>query len=550
MTFFPTCTAALGYINYGVSVDTQKLVSHGTDHQGTVVVVGAGCAGLSAARHLRCKGYRVVIVEGRSRPGGRVCTARLSGPGGVSPVVADLGGSILTGIDGNPLAVVAKQLSLPLVHIRDPTPLYMPDGAEAGTRIDNLVETFYNQVLMHGCDSLRANPAEAERMSLQLALESLWRQHYPDLGIPDLSTSPSDPDAVAARQLFDWHLANLEFANACRLSDLSLVHWDQDDPNELPGPHCFVPGCNGRWLKHLCQGLAIFYDSPVLEVRYCSTGVAVHTPQRTFFADAVVVTTPLGVMKKGDIVFNPPLSDRKLGAISRLGFGNLNKVIMLFPHAFWGEENDMFGHVAEDGSERGEAFLFYSYAGISGGAQLTALVCGDAAAVHEARPGGVSAARVLAILRGIFEKKGVDVPPPLQVVVTKWGSDPMAYGAYSSMPVGTEGGQDYDTLGESVGGRLFFAGEATSRRFPATMHGAFFTGLWTVSWQWCCFFLPSLLLFACSIGGRDHAILNHAECCACCFHCSAGCQRARHFEQSQTARLLRSHQPPCPSSVR
>ena len=81
--------------------------------------------------------------------------------------------------------------------------------------------------------------------------------------------------AKSARQLFDWHLANLEFANACYLNDLSLCHWDQDDPNELPGHHCFVPGCNGRWLKELCEGVPILYDSPVQEIRYSRSDVRI-----------------------------------------------------------------------------------------------------------------------------------------------------------------------------------------------------------------------------------------------------------------------------------
>ena len=48
--------------------------------------------------------------------------------------------------------------------------------------------------------------------------------------------------------------------------------------------------------------------------------------------DAVLVTVPLGVLKKGDLRFNPPLPERKLGAIQRMGFGTLNKVrVMRLP---------------------------------------------------------------------------------------------------------------------------------------------------------------------------------------------------------------------------
>ena len=53
----------------------------------------------------------------------------------------------------------------------------------------------------------------------------------------------------------------------------------------------------------------------------------------------------------------------------------------------------------------------------------------------------------------------------------------MACGSYSSVGVGSLGGEDYDIMAESVGDRLFFAGEHTTRKYPATMHGAFESGL-------------------------------------------------------------------------
>ena len=65
----------------------------------------------------------------------------------------------------------------------------------------------------------------------------------------------------------------------------------------------------------------------------------------------------------------------------------------------------------------------------------------------------------------------------------------MAYGSYSSLTVGSGGGDDYDAIAEQVGGRLFFAGEATTRKYPATMHGAFSTGLREVR---CKLGIPSL----------------------------------------------------------
>jgi lysine-specific histone demethylase 1 len=51
-----------------------------------------------------------------------------------------------------------------------------------------------------------------------------------------------------------------------------------------------------------------------------------------------------------------------------------------------------------------------------------------------------------------------------QSVVTCWASDPMAYGSYSSVVVGSAGPADYEAMARPVGDRLFFAGEATSTR--------------------------------------------------------------------------------------
>jgi hypothetical protein len=68
----------------------------------------------------------------------------------------------------------------------------------------------------------------------------------------------------------------------------------------------------------------------------CENGVVLE-------ADKVVVTLPLGVLKAGAVEFDPPLPDWKMGAIKRLGYGLLNKVVLVYDEAFWDVENDMVG---------------------------------------------------------------------------------------------------------------------------------------------------------------------------------------------------------------
>lgn len=448
-----------GYINFGVS---QSIISQIPEaSEGSVIIVGAGLAGLAAARQLMSFGYKVVVLEGRNRPGGRVYTQKV----GLEDKVAamDLGGSVITGIHANPLGVLARQLSIPLHKVRDNCPLYKPDGAPVDRAMDSSVEFIFNKLLDKVMELRQIMGGFANDVSLGSVLETLKMLY-------------AVARSTEERQLLDWHLANLEYANAGCLSNLSAAYWDQDDPYEMGGDHCFLAGGNWRLVKALCEGVPIFYGKIVNGIKYGNDSVEVIVGGQTFQADMVLCTVPLGVLKKKTIIFEPELPARKLAAIERLGFGLLNKVAMVFPYVFWGEDLDTFGHLNEHSHQRGEFFLFYSYHTVSGGAALIALVAGEAAQAFEFTNPSILLHRVLTILRGIYSPKGVIVPDPIQTICTRWGSDPFSYGSYSHVSVHSSG-NDYDILAESVGNRLFFAGEATSRQYPATMHGAFLSGL-------------------------------------------------------------------------
>jgi monoamine oxidase len=79
----------------------------------------------------------------------------------------------------------------------------------------------------------------------------------------------------------------------------------------------------------------------------------------------------------------------------------------------------------------------------------------------------------MATLRRIY---GEEIPEPEAWLITRWAHDPFAYGSYSYTPVGASS-EDYEALAEPVEDRLFFAGEATYRERPATVHGAYLSGI-------------------------------------------------------------------------
>ncbi|XP_078427563.1 lysine-specific histone demethylase 1 homolog 3-like [Wolffia australiana] len=455
---------AHGHINFGVAAAVKERIPPEPSQPGTAIVVGAGLAGLAAARQLLRAGFRVLLLEGRKRCGGRVYTKTMAGSSRAA-AAADLGGSVLTGTLGNPLGIIARQIGCSSMHkVRDKCPLYLPDGQPVDPAMDSKVENAFNRLLDKASRLRQLMGDVSVDVSLGAALET-FREVYGDaVGEEEMS-------------LFNWHLANLEYANAGLLSRLSLAYWDQDDPYDMGGDHCFLPGGNGRLVQALAEGLPIIYEKTVQTIRYGEDGVQVVAGGQVYQGDMALCTVPLGVLKAGLIKFVPELPQRKLDGIKRLGFGLLNKVAMLFPRVFWSLELDTFGHLAEDPSRRGEFFLFYSYAAVAGGPLLIALVAGEAALGFESMPPTDAVTHVLQILRGIFEPQGIDVPDPIQTVCTRWGSDPFSLGSYSHVAVGASG-DDYDIMAEPVGdGRLFFAGEATTRRYPATMHGAFMSGL-------------------------------------------------------------------------
>eukprot|EP00897_Mesotaenium_endlicherianum_P003289 jgi/Mesen1/2989/ME000177S02263 len=150
---------------------------------------------------------------------------------------------------------------------------------------------------------------------------------------------------------------------------------------------------------------------------------------------------------------------------------------MLFPHAFWEADLDTFGTLVRDPAQRGEFFLFYSYRQVAGGSLLLGLVAGEAAQAFEAMPAAQIIARVMSVLKGMAPSTPSPVSAAYNIcsVCTRWQTDCFAGGSYSHISVGSSG-DDYDILAEPVAARLFFAGEATNRRYPATMHGAFLSG--------------------------------------------------------------------------
>ena len=410
-----------------------------------IIVVGAGFAGLAAARELTRLGWQVLVLEARDRIGGRAWTTGLGG----APV--DMGAGWIHGIDGNPVAEFARK---------------------AGVRWRE--SDFSSQALFLG--GVRLSAAELREVE-QLSGQAVARFDRardalkPDtdgglvatlLGWPEFAQAS---ERVKQAVRFQLH-SDFALEWAADFDTLSLRAIDEGE--EPSGAHVMPIGGYSTIVKALAAGLAIRHSSPVLAVRAGADGVEVRTPETTLKAQGVVLTAPLGVLKAGDILIEPTAPRRHREALAALTMGSMNRIALRFSERFWPGDVERFADIT---AGFGGPLEWFDLSATAGAPILAALASGRRANMLESEPDASAVKSALADLGRMFGA----VPEPVATGLSRWGRDAFARGAYSRRSPGDHG-DVRAALAEPIAGRVVLAGEHVDVAAPGTTHGAYRSG--------------------------------------------------------------------------
>lgn len=401
------------------------------------IVIGAGAAGLAAARSLAARSLRVVVVEARNRVGGRAWSHRLA------------------------RGAVAAELGAEFIH--GPAPETMALLREAGRAAVDTGGEFWERG-----DDGALQPRDGFGFTpIFEAARSLPADQTVDEFLGRYGNAASRREIADARAFVEgFDAADPAIASVRAIANELHSGVDSVSARPLGGYHALFDCLHNACVT---AGVAIHLSSVVSKIAHHPGSVHVSVrsswgTSRVFTAKAAIVTLPVGVLRqRGDdteVVFEPHLPPEKQVALSRIEMGHVVRVALWFRSAFWERVENGRYRYAGFFRDPGQPFPTYWTQLPVRGELLVAWAGGPkAAALHDV----TQAQRIALALEGCGALFGAPelTGEEFEAAVTHdWMRDPFARGAYSYVLVNGESARE--TLAAPIDDTVFFAGEATS----------------------------------------------------------------------------------------
>jgi monoamine oxidase len=397
-----------------------------------VIIVGAGAAGIAAARRLSASGRSFTLVEANARIGGRCVTETRS-----FGIPFDRGAHWIYTPDSNPLTRLAGRTGLDIYP------------APSGQRV-------------------RIGQRYARESELEDFLAALVRANR---GIAEAARGRNDVDCRRAlpRDLGDWQptveFALGPYASARDLEEISAQDLSRAGDRDVGA---FCRQGYGALLAKLGEGIPVELSAPVTQVDFGRTvGVTATTPKGRLAGRYMIVTASTGVLASERIKFEGGLPKRQADALDRLKLGSFDHIALELTGNPLGLQRDDLVFEKSSGPRTGALLANVSGTPLSvvsvGGRFGRELVAkGEKAAVE-------FAVEWLSRLFGSAVRKALG-----RSQVTQWGAEPWTLGAFAAASPGGQGARR--VLMEPLRGRVYFAGEAVHETLGGTVAGAWESG--------------------------------------------------------------------------
>ena len=423
-----------------------------------ILIVGAGAAGLAAARELSFSKLNVVVLEARERIGGRINT--LFDTESQAPI--ELGAEF---VHGKPPEIfkVADRTRLDLVEVPNVHWYFHNAVLSESNEFWSNIEDAMNELAEH----------KGPDQPFTQFLEEYIRRH-----------KLSDVRSMATLYVEGFHAAHADQISVKGLIKTNRAAAAIEDEQQFRPTSGYVELAQKLHDEAVAEGASFRFRAVVREIAWSAGAVTVTTTAgEQFKARQVLVTLPLGVLQRGDVTFTPRLTAKEEAA-RNLAVGQAVKVLLRFREPFWEELT-----LPTDDGKRGElkdlAFLHAPdelpstwwtqlpvrsplLVGWAGGTRAEKLLSLSSDALRDQSLEALS--HIFATPRRLLEDSLVDF------FTHNWSTDPFSLGAYSYIPVG--GLRAQAELSEPVENTIYFAGEAiNSFGHHGTVHGAIQSGL-------------------------------------------------------------------------
>jgi len=409
------------------------------------LIIGAGVAGLAAARELSRAGLKVIILEARERIGGRVNTHYDSWP-------IELGAEFVHGKPPETLEIAM------LAHLKL-------------QQVPNVHWHLHNGVLTKSKEFWSKVEAAMDEMSHYSGADQSFAEfldHY------KRKTQVEDIDTIATLYVEGFHAAHSDRISVEGLNKTNKAAEEIEDEKQFRVENGYAPIVQSLHDDAVAAGATFHLNTIVEEVNWQRNQVEVLTSLAKFTARRLIVTLPLTLLQSSGeqaarVRFTPALSET-VNAANRLAMGQVAKVVMRFRDPFW-EEDLTFIHSPVESLPTWwtqfpvRAPLLVGWAGGTRAERLS-LDSDDALLDHAFE----SLSHIFRTSKAFLEQSLVEF------YTHNWHRDPFSAGAYSYIPVGGLDAQAQ--LARPLDDTLFFAGEATNTEgHHGTVHGAIATGL-------------------------------------------------------------------------